>query len=199
MLSRFGALVVALAAVYLAATFVQAYQAAGRDDARRAEAIVVLGAAQYNGRPSPVLEARLRHGLDLYRRALAPVIVVTGGRRTGDTFTEATAGYNWLRARGVPDDDILKEVQGRNTWESLAAVSRFLRSRGIDEVIMVSDSYHALRLREVSDEVGLTAHVSPAPGENDRSRRGVRSVARETLAVAAGRIIGYRRLTQLAG
>lgn len=190
---------VALAMLYLTVTFVQVYQASGDDDAHRVEAIVVLGAAQYNGRPSPVLEGRLRHGLDLYRRGLAPVIVVTGGRRSGDTFTEATTGYNWLRGRGVPDDAILKEVNGRSTWESLSAVSRFLRARGIDEVLLVSDSYHALRLEEVADEVGLDASVSPAPAEGHRSDRRVRSVLREALAVGAGRIVGYRRLTRLAG
>ncbi len=198
-LLRAAGLLLGVLILYLAVTFVQVYQASGDDDARRTEAIVVLGAAQYNGRPSPVLEARLRHGLDLYRRGLAPVMVVTGGRRSGDTFTEATAGYNWLRDRGVPDDAILKEVDGRNTWESLSAVARFLRSRGIDEVVLVSDNYHALRLEEVAREVGLDASISPAAAEGHRSDRRLRSVLREALAVGAGRVIGYRRLTRLAG
>ena len=111
-----------------------------------------------------MLEARLRHALDLYEDGKAPLIVVTGGRQEGDRYTEATAGYNWLRRHGVPDEAILKEVQGRNTWESLAAVARFLRPLDVSDVILVSDASHSLRLRGVSDEVGLIASVSPAPG-----------------------------------
>jgi uncharacterized SAM-binding protein YcdF (DUF218 family) len=163
----------------------------------QAEAIVVLGAAQYNGRPSPVLEARLRHALDLYQHHLARRIVVTGGRQEGDRFTEATSGYNWLRRQGVPDTAILKEVKGRNTYESLAAVERFLRPLGVSEVILVSDPTHSLRLRGVGDEVGLDAQVSPAPGSEGTGVHRVRAMARETVAVGLGRIVGYRRLTNL--
>ncbi|HEV3402375.1 MAG TPA: YdcF family protein, partial [Acidimicrobiales bacterium] len=103
---------VAVVGVYLSVTFVQVWRAAHRDEARPAEAIVVLGAAQFNGKPSAVLRARLDHALSLYRRNLAPVIVVTGGGQPGDRFTEATASANYLLERGVPDEDVLREVSG---------------------------------------------------------------------------------------
>jgi uncharacterized SAM-binding protein YcdF (DUF218 family) len=195
--SRLALAGLALVVGYFAVTFVQVWLASRAGEPDRAEAIVVLGAAQYDGRPSPVLAARLRHALDLYEQGKAPLIVVTGGRQEGDRFTEATSGYNWLRAHGVPDEDILKEVQGHNTWESVAAVARFLRPRDVSEVILVSAGTHSLRLRGVSDEVGLDAQVSPAPGSEPGGFRRVRATLRETVAVGFGRILGYRRLTNL--
>ena len=151
-----------------------------------------MGAAQYDGRPSPALRNRLDHALDLYDRGLAPMIVVTGGRQEGDRFTEATSGYNYLRRQGVPDTAIRKEVQGRTTYESLAAVARFLRTEDIDDVVLVSGPAHAKRLAGIADDVGLHAAISPADGSAD-----TRSLLRETLAVSAGRLIGYRRLERL--
>jgi uncharacterized SAM-binding protein YcdF (DUF218 family) len=186
-----GALVV-LALAYLAVTFLQVWRASSHDGEQVADAIVVLGAAQYDGRPSPVLEARLERALELYRRGLAPRIVVTGGRQDGDTWTEATSGYNWLVRRGVPDEAILKEVQGRTTFESLAATARFLRPEGFDEVLLVTDGYHALRVGAIADEVGLDAHVSGVDMDGGPT---ISQLVRETGAVAAGRIIGHRRLT----
>ena len=107
--------------VYLAVTFFQVWRTARKDAARPSDAIVVLGAAQYDGRPSPVLAARLDHALDLYRAGVAPIIVVTGGRQEGDRFTEATAGATYLHEHGVPDTAILRETSGRSSWQSLAA------------------------------------------------------------------------------
>jgi uncharacterized SAM-binding protein YcdF (DUF218 family) len=189
-----GALVV-LVMAYLALTFIQVWRASSEDGAQPADAIVVLGAAQYDGRPSPVLEARLQRALELYEMDLAPVIVVTGGRQDGDTYTEATTGYNWLRAEGVPDGAIEKEVQGRSTYESLAATARFLRDDDVMEVILVTDGYHALRVSGIAREVGLTPHVSGV----DMDGPTIAQLSRETGAVALGRIIGYRRLTNLVG
>jgi uncharacterized SAM-binding protein YcdF (DUF218 family) len=180
---------------YFAVTFVQVWRASTWDDVPTADAIVVLGAAQYDGRPSPVLEARLNHALMLYRNGSAPVIVVTGGRMEGDTYTEATSGYNWLRAREVPDEAILKEVQGRSTFESLQATSRFLDERDVDEVILVSDGYHALRVQGIAREVGLTPHVSVV-SSGDAS---IAQLGRETIAVGLGRVTGYGRLTRITG
>ncbi|QXC63059.1 YdcF family protein [Aquihabitans sp. G128] len=179
-------------ALYVGGTFVQVWQASGRDAQRRAEAIVVLGAAQYDGRPSPALKNRLDHALTLYRRGLAPMVVVTGGRQTGDRFTEATAGYNYLRDHGVPDRAIRKEVQGRTTYESLAAVARFLAAEDVDDVVLVSGPAHSKRLSGIASQVGLHAAISPADGSPDG-----RSLIRETVAVSAGRLIGYRRLERL--
>ncbi len=180
-----------LVLAYLSVTFIQVWRASSRVDPHRAEAIVVLGAAQYDGRPSPVLEARLEHALELYRQGLAPLIVVTGGRQAGDTYTEATAGYNWLRDRDVPDEAIRKEVQGRTTYESLAATARFLRDDDVTDVLLVTDGYHALRVGGVAREVGLRPHVSSV----DTDSPTLPQLVRETGAVALGRIVGYRRAT----
>ncbi len=182
----------AVVVLYGSVTFVQVWQASRQDHARPADAIVVLGAAQYNGRPSPALLDRLEHTLALYRRQIAPLIVVTGGRRQGDRFTEATTGYNWLRRRGVPDRAILKEVKGRSTWQSLSAVAKILKARGATNVVLVSNPAHAERIGQVSAEVGLHPTVSPVAGS-----AGVTPLLRETGAVAVGRLIGYRRLEEL--
>lgn len=182
-----------LVAAYLAGTFLQVWFAAGNNDVpKRVDAIVVLGAAQYNGRPSPVLRSRLEHALALYRANVAPMIIVTGGRRAGDRMTEASASARYLISHGVPDASIKREVQGTNTWESLAASARFLRRDGVHDVVLVSSGYHAARLAATAREVGLSPHVSPTGG-----RGGLRLIAREAAAVAVGRIIGYRRLSGL--
>jgi uncharacterized SAM-binding protein YcdF (DUF218 family) len=179
--------------VYGAVTFLQVWAAARDDQARSAEAIVVLGTAQYDGRPSPVLRARLDHAIGLYRRKLAPVIVVTGGRQEGDRVTEATASADYLLARGVPDDDLLREVSGSSSWQSLAAVSLFLEDRGIDEVLLVSDPFHSYRIRAIADELGLEARTSPTRTSPIGGFTEAQYLARETVAVAVGRLIGFRR------
>lgn len=178
---------------YLGVTFVQVWRAAGRDAARPAQAIVVFGAAQYNGRPSPVLAARLDHAVTLYRRKLAPVIVVTGGGQPGDRFTEATASADYLLRRGIPDANVLREVSGTSSWQSLAAAASFLADRGIKEVILVSDPFHSLRIRAMASELGLDGYPSPTRTSPIRGLSELQYMARETAAVAAGRIIGFRR------
>ena len=184
---------VAAVVLYLVVTFVQVWRAAEDDQARPAEAIVVFGAAQYNGVPSPVLAARLDHAIDLYRRDLAPVIVVTGGSQPGDQFTEATASANYLIERGVPDDDVLREVSGTSSWQSLAAAASVLEDRSIREVLLVSDPFHALRIRAMASELGLDGHPSPTTTSPIRGISEARYMARETVAVAVGRLIGFRR------
>jgi uncharacterized SAM-binding protein YcdF (DUF218 family) len=186
-------------ALYIGITFVQVWLASRHDGATAADAIVVLGAAQYDGRPSPVLTARLDHALDLWKQGLAPIIVVTGGKRPGDRFTEATASANYLIDHGVPDAQILREVQGTSSWESLAAAARILRERGLSEVILVSDPYHALRIGGIARELGLTAHVSPTRTSPIGGGAAFKHMVKETGAVALGRIVGYRRLLRLEG
>ena len=190
---RAFAIVGVLAVGYLAVTFVQVWRASTGDDVRAAEAIVVLGAAQYNGRPSPVFQARLDHAVDLYQQGMAPVIVVTGGRREGDETTEAAAAARYLQGRGVPAGALRLEVGGKNSWESLAAARRILAGEGLHDVLLVSDPYHSYRIAAIADEVGLDAHVSPA--DTPISAAGeLRALVRETAAVSVGRIISYRRL-----
>jgi uncharacterized SAM-binding protein YcdF (DUF218 family) len=184
-----------LAAVvlYLGVTFVQVWRAARNDQARPADAIVVFGTAQYNGVPSPVLAARLDHAIELYEKDLAPVIVVTGGNQPGDQFTEATASANYLIERGVPDEDVLREVSGTSSWQSLAAAANFLDDREITDVLLVSDPFHSLRIRAMATELGLDAHSSPTKTSPIRGMTEARYMARETVAVAVGRIVGFRR------
>lgn len=132
-----------------------------RDGARASDAIVVLGAAQYVGRPSPVLRARLDHALDLWQRGLAPRLIFTGGTGAGDTTSEAAVSRKYALQHGVPDTAILMENEGRTTRESLAAVSAIMRARQMRTAILVSDPFHMLRLRILSTQYGVNAYTSP--------------------------------------
>jgi|SRR5689334_5375080 len=132
-----------------------------RDKARGADAIVVLGAAQYVGRPSPVLRARLDHALELWQRGLAPRLIFTGGTGAGDTTSEAAVSRNYALRHGVPDTAILMENEGRTTRESFAAVAAIMRARQMRTAILVSDPFHMLRLRVLSSQYGVDAYTSP--------------------------------------
>jgi uncharacterized SAM-binding protein YcdF (DUF218 family) len=191
---RGAALLVALVLLYLGVTFFQVWSASRRDQARSVQAIVVLGAAQYAGRPSPVLKARLDHAADLYARHLADVIVVTGGREPGDITTEASASAAYLATKGIPDSKILREINGRNSWQSLAAAAGFLKQRQITTVLLVSDPFHSARIAAMAKELGLTPFVSPTRTSPIRGSSLLPYFGKETVAVAAGRIVGFRRL-----
>jgi uncharacterized SAM-binding protein YcdF (DUF218 family) len=132
-----------------------------RDEARPAQAIVVLGAAQYAGKPSPVLRARLDHALDLWNRHLASLLILTGGTGAGDTTSEAAVGRNYVRKHGVPDSAILVENAGRTTSESMRAVAAMLEVRGLQSALLVSDPFHMLRLRILARRFGFTPYTSP--------------------------------------
>lgn len=194
-LFKLGVLLTLVVAGYFAVTFVQVWSASRRDGARPAQAIIVLGAAQYNGRPSPVLKARLDHAARLYEAKIAPVVVLTGGRQPGDEFTEASAAAGYLTRAGLPEADLRLETQGRNSWQSLAAAASFLREEGITEVILVTSPYHALRVEHIAGEVGLEGHASPATDAPDTATFG--HLVHETLAVGFGRILGHDRLVDL--
>lgn len=132
-----------------------------RDEARPAQAIVVLGAAQYAGKPSPVLRARLDHALDLWNRHLASLLILTGGTGSGDTTSEAAVGRKYAEKRGVPDSAILVENEGRTTSESMRAVAGLLEVRGLQSALLVSDPFHMLRLRILARRFGFTPYTSP--------------------------------------
>ena len=131
------------------------------DERRTADAIVVLGAAQYNGWPSPVLRARLDHALVLYRERLAPAIVVTGGVGRGDKESEAMVARRYLLAHHVPDSAVVVQPQGRSTQASMTAVAGWLAGRGQHSAILVSDPFHMFRLRLEARRTGLAAYTSP--------------------------------------
>ena len=132
-----------------------------RDEAQPAQAIVVLGAAQYAGKPSPVLRARLDHALELWNRHLASLLILTGGTGAGDTTSEAAVGRNYARKHGVPDSAILVENEGRTTSESMRAVAGMLEVRGLQTALLVSDPFHMLRLRILARRFGFTPYTSP--------------------------------------
>ena len=191
---KVGICLAGLLFLYLGITFVQVLMAANRDEARAADAIVVLGAAQYNGRPSPVLRARLDHAADLFQREFADKVVVTGGKQAGDRVTEATASANYLAEHGVPQEAILREVEGRTSWQQLAAAAAFLKQRGMTKVLLVSDGFHSARIAAIAGELGLEGYTSPAPDSPIHGLGELRYVGKETLVVAASRILGYRRV-----
>jgi uncharacterized SAM-binding protein YcdF (DUF218 family) len=156
-----------------------------RDEARKASAIVVLGAAQYQGRPSPVLRARLDHALALWRRGLAPRMILTGGSGVGDTTSEAETGKRYVMRRGVPEAAISLETNGRTTSESLHAVSLMMRDNQNRSVLLVSDPFHMLRLTILARRLGLQPHPSPTRTSpiSANTAESLRYVAGESLKV----------------
>lgn len=132
-----------------------------RSETPKSDAIVVLGAAQYDGRPSPVLKARLDHAIALYERGVAPVIIMTGGQAPGDTVSEAVVSRRYAIKQGVPAGDILTERGGMTTVESMEAVSRLMRTREMETAVMVSDPFHMLRLKLLARQVGIRGYTSP--------------------------------------
>jgi uncharacterized SAM-binding protein YcdF (DUF218 family) len=186
--------VVGLGLLYVAFTFAQVWWTSRHDTSASADAVVVMGAAQWNGRPSPVLKARLDHAVELYQAGRVPMVIVTGGKQPGDRVTQGFAGYDYLKAQGVPEDDIKVEVEGRNSYEELSAAAVIVRqAKAGPDVLLISDPYHSLRISQIAEEVGLRPHVSPADSPSP-----LRSLMRETVAVSIGRIIGYRRLASFA-
>jgi uncharacterized SAM-binding protein YcdF (DUF218 family) len=163
------------------------YRQARTDQARPAQAIVVLGTAQYNGWPGPVFRARLDRALELWRAGYAPVLVVTGGKMPGDGYTEAEAAWAYLTDAGVPAEAIVTENTASDTWESMQGVAALLQPRGIDEVIVVSDGFHLFRSRMMARDVGLQAWGSPAEMSPIRTGGGgeLTYVMREAAAVVA--------------
>jgi uncharacterized SAM-binding protein YcdF (DUF218 family) len=163
------------------------YRQARTDTARPADAIVVLGTAQFNGWPGPVFQARLDRALDLWREGYAPLIVVTGGKMPGDGYTEAEAALAYLTSAGVPPEAILAEYTASDTWESMQRVAAMLEPLGIGEVIVVSDGFHIFRSRMMARDVGLQPWGSPAEGSPIRVGGGgeFAYVVREAAAVAA--------------
>jgi uncharacterized SAM-binding protein YcdF (DUF218 family) len=198
---KVAAIVLGLLVAYVGVTFVQVWHASHQDDARRADAIIVLGAAQFNGTPSKVLQARLDHAADLYRQGLAPLVVVTGGKQEGDTDveTEASVSAAYLESKGVPGSAIERETTSRNSYDELQASARFLRARGITEVLLVSDPFHAYRIGAIAGQVGLHPHVSPTPTSPVHGIDNAQALLRETIAVSAGRLVGYDRLDRWLG
>jgi uncharacterized SAM-binding protein YcdF (DUF218 family) len=133
------------------------------DEARPSDAIIVLGAAEYRGKPSPVLEARLNHGLYLYLKGMAPRIITTGGAGGDPVFTEGSVGRSYLTARGVPPEAIVVEREAESTAQSVAAVAEIMRRMNLKSAIVVSDGYHIFRVKRMLQSSGLEVYGSPRP------------------------------------
>lgn len=156
-----AAWLLATALVGYALLFGWVWRVSRLDQRKAADAIVVLGAAQYNGRPSPVLKARLDHALELYRLGLAAVVVVTGGIGTGDRVSEASVGHRYLRAQMVPDSAIIVRPDGRTTEESIHSVAEWMHERELSSVLLVSDPFHMARLCLEARHADLDPESSP--------------------------------------
>jgi uncharacterized SAM-binding protein YcdF (DUF218 family) len=157
---------------------------ADRDEAQAADAIAVFGAAEYDGRPSPVLRARLDHALELYGRKLAPMVITLGGGDVGDQHSEGGVGHDYLLARGVPEAAIIAETQSNNTEESAKRLATIARTNHLNRVIVVSDGTHLFRIHALCERLGLHVHTSPRPV--------VRSIGwRESFSRMAHEIISY--------
>lgn len=161
------------------------YAEARGDEAREVDAIVILGAAQFNGRPTEVFSSRLQHGLDLYNAGYAPWIIVTGGKQDADVYTEADTAETWLMDRGVPQDAILKETVGRDTWQNLQGAKEAGDPHNIESILIVSDGFHLFRAERMANAIGFESYTSPAPDSPIRPWSAVEFgyVIRETVAV----------------
>lgn len=188
-----------LGALYFLVSLFQVWSTGRANDVDPVDAIVVLGAAQYDGEPSPQLAARLDHVIELFESGRAPLIVTTGGKLSGDRFTESEASTNYLVERGVPADAIVQETEGRSTWESLEGVGDLLEERGITDVVLVSDPYHMLRSRLIAAEVGLAPSVSATTTSPVRGWVALGRHLKEAAGVSVGRVIGFERLWGITG
>ncbi len=165
--------VVALAATTVAAflgiTSVRIVHEAGLQEVHRADAIVVFGAAEYAGRPSPVFRARLDHAYDLFQRAAAPVVITTGGSAADPTFSEGGVGHDYLMHRGIPESKLIAETQGSDTASSAERVAVIMSANRMHSCVAVSDAYHVFRIRKLLEHEGVQVYVAPRPDSRPRS------------------------------
>lgn len=187
-------LLVVAVVVYFGINLWQVWAVGRTDQAQPVDAIVVMGAAQYDGRPSPQLQGRLDHVVELWAEGIAPLVITTGGSQPGDRFTEAQSEADYLVAHGVPAEAILREDRGRTTYESMRGVAGLMDARPGRRVLIVTDPYHSLRSRLIAQHFGLTAYVSPTPYSVVHGWKDVRRHVTEAIGVAVGRIIGFDRL-----
>ena len=192
-----GAIIAAMV-LYFGLVAWQVRWAGTHDGGVTADVIVVLGAAQYDGVPSAMLESRLEHALSLWRDGKrAPIIAVTGGKRTGDRFTEAATSRRWLMDHGVPADAIVAEGSGSSTWESLHNLAPTLRKRGVQSVVIVTTDWHVERSVLTLSDMGFAVSGSPADSIADSFEWG--RWAKEVAGVGIGRLIGFQRLWRITG
>ena len=189
---RVLAAVVLAVALLIASTALAIWYTARQDERSPADAIIVLGSAQYNGVPSSIFEARLEHALKLYQDGIAPVVVTVGGKKAGDQFTEAEAGAQYLADSGIPSDALLALPTGVDTLESMRAAADAFEERGWSSAVLVTDPWHAMRTQRMAEDAGIDAESSPTrqgPAVYSRTTQ-FRYILRETAAYLLYRATG---------
>jgi uncharacterized SAM-binding protein YcdF (DUF218 family) len=154
---------------YVAVVYFRIVQQSGKDESQKADAIVVFGAAEYVGRPSPVFKARLDHAAELYRKGLAPVVITTGGAGADPKFSEGQVGREYLKSLGIPDEHLIAETQSEDTAESARRVSTIMHANGMNTCLAVSDGYHMFRVKQMLAREGVTAYGAPRPNSKPQS------------------------------
>ena len=185
-----GALAAAML-IGLAAICVGIVRESSRQEIHPADAIVVFGAAEYSGRPSPVYRARLDHAFDLFEQGVAPVVITTGGAAADPSFSEGGVGHDYLMHRGIPDSSLIEETHGSDTAQSAERIGVIMRANHLHSCVAVSDAYHVFRIRKLLEHEGMQVYVSPRPDSRPHSlwqRAG--AVLREALSYMVWRVQG---------
>ena len=183
-----GAFAVA-ALLWVAVTCVRIANEASRQEIHPADAIVVFGAAEYSGRPSPVYRLRLDHAFDLFQQGVAPVVITTGGAAADPSYSEGGVGHDYLMHRGIPDSNLIAETQGSDTAQSAQRIGVIMRANHMHSCIAVSDAYHVFRIRKLLEHQGLQVYVSPRPDSRPHSHwQRVEAVLREAASYLVWRL-----------
>jgi uncharacterized SAM-binding protein YcdF (DUF218 family) len=175
--------------LFLAITSVRVARQAAVDETRRAGAIVVFGAAEYAGRPSPVFRARLDHAYELFQRGVAPIVITTGGAAQDPKFTEGGVGHDYLKRRGIPDANLIAETQSADTADSARRTATIMRANGIRDCTAVSDAYHMFRIKKLVEAEGIKVYAAPRPASIPHSAWGrLAAAVREAVSYLAWKL-----------
>ena len=184
-----GSLAVAAVLIWLAAICVGIAGQASRQEIHSADAIVVFGAAEYSGRPSPVYRARLDHAFDLFQQGMAPVVITTGGAAADPSYSEGGVGHDYLMHRGIPDSSLIAETQGSDTAQSAERIAVIMRANHMHSCVAVSDAYHVFRIRKLLEHEGMQVYVSPRPDSRPHSLwQRMEAVLREAISYMVWRL-----------
>jgi uncharacterized SAM-binding protein YcdF (DUF218 family) len=184
-----GALVAVAALTWLGAICVAIVSQVSQQEIHSADAIVVFGAAEYAGRPSPVYRARLDHAFDLFQRGVAPVVISSGGAASDPRFSEGGVGHDYLMHRGIPDSSLIAETQGSDTAQSAARIGVIMRANHLHSCVAVSDAYHVFRIRKLLEHEGIEVYVSPRPDSRPHSQwQRAEAVLREAASYVVWRL-----------
>jgi uncharacterized SAM-binding protein YcdF (DUF218 family) len=197
------ALVLCVGSLYVGLTVFEVWRVGRTQSTAQVDAIVVMGAAQYDGVPSPLLKARLMRAFELWEQKVAPRIVLTGGNKPGDRFTEASASAIFLRQQGVPQEDLLQESSSRSTYEALRNVRNLVATdsnfAGMKRIAIVTDPYHELRSRLTAQEMNFEATTSSSSNSPIAGNSAFKKHVKEGVGIALARVIGFGNLWKITG